>query len=598
MAYYKSSEAIKKNAESWTQNVAFGDATKRRDIPIIETLSSFTRLPRKKDIIGRHHTLLETVKDKKERMAMITGELTVLWEKFSFPILAKQTIMSKVVKLIEENDKNRKRKKDSFQVEIENIFDVTKTDGNWLCQEDKELYKVQVRSQGKIGYVTSTVAPQSSIHPSKRVRKSASQSEPNAVFATDVDVASSAEVSSDEIFSDTTSVSEESENDKRKRVVRFSTSHAAKLVTKKSLSSNKAAVVCSSLAEDGISVPTPSQSGVWRAVIRSGEDAKRKIKSILQEERQFCLHFDGKRIANHEYQVVILKSSLRELKLGVVKCESGSSQDIFNALQRLLNEFDAWKNFKMIVCDKTAVNTGRVNGIVQKLKTEMVTRGFDQPQYIGCQHHILDRIVKHVLDFFNPISSTKPTLNYEFVDEVIKQYDVLQQSYKPESEMITVQNPGWRDDFRFLYELCRAFRFLKETGAYPVIQWRKLPSLHNARWNSRAIYALISYFLIPKWRISLEIPCAFISNTWQDAWFSNQMFNAEIHQKLMDGISELNCSAAMKCFVTHWDVDRSVVDIPRTNICAERGVKLMEELYQKCKTDKYLNLKLISTNTL
>ena len=178
--------------------------------------------------------------------------------------------------------------------------------------------------------------------------------------------------------------------------------------------------MCSSLAEDGISVPTPSQSGVWRAVIRSDEDAKRKIKSILQEEKHFCLHFDGKRIANHEYQVVILKSSPRELKLGIVKCESGSSQDIFNALQSLLNEFDAWKNFKMIVCDTIAVNTGRVNGIVQKLKTEMVTRGFDQPQYIGCQHHILDRIVKHVLDFFNPISSTKPTLKYEFVDEVIK----------------------------------------------------------------------------------------------------------------------------------------------------------------------------------
>ena len=266
-------------------------------------------------------------------------------------------------------------------------------------------------------------------------------------------------------------------------------------------------------------------------------------------------------------------------------------------MQSLVNQFDAWKNFKIIVCDTTAINTGRVNGIVKKLKTEMVTWGFGQPQYIGCQHHILDRILKHVLDFFNPISSTKPTLNYEFVDEVIKQYDILQQSYKPESEMITIQNSGWRDDFRFLYELCRAFSFLKETSAYPVINWRKLPSLHNARWNSRALYAIISYFLLPKWRISLETPCAFISNTWQEAWFSNQMFNAQIHQKLMDGISELNCSAAMKCFETHWNVDRSVVDIPQTNICTERGVKLMEELYQKCKTDKYLNLKLIATNT-
>lgn len=62
-------------------------------------------------------------------------------------------------------------------------------------------------------------------------------------------------------------------------------------------------------------------------------------------------------------------------------------------------------------------------------------------------------------------------------------------------------------------------------------------------------------------------------------WFSNQMFNAEIHQKLVNKIVKLNCSAALKCFVTHWNVDRSIVDIPRTNICAERGVKLTEELY-------------------
>ena len=95
----------------------------------------------------------------------------------------------------------------------------------------------------------------------------------------------------------------------------------------------------------------------------------------------------------------------------------------------------------------------------------------------------------------------------------------------------------------------------------------------------------------------MEIPCAFISNAWQEAWFSNQMFNTEIHQKLMEAISELNCSVAMRCFVTHWNVDSSVVDTPRTNICAKRGVKLMEELYQKCKTDKYFNLKFISTNT-
>ena len=76
-------------------------------------------------------------------MVMITDEFIVLWEKFSFPTLSKQTIIYKVCKLIEANDKNRKKKKDSFQVELENIFEITKTDGNWLCQEDKlTIYKL------------------------------------------------------------------------------------------------------------------------------------------------------------------------------------------------------------------------------------------------------------------------------------------------------------------------------------------------------------------------------------------------------------------------------------------------------------------------
>ena len=85
-------------------------------------------------------------------MAMMSGQLTVLWEKFSFLILAKQKIMSKVVKFIEENDKNRRRKKDSFQVEIENVFDITKTDGigcvkkikNYTCYKLNHKIKLDI----------------------------------------------------------------------------------------------------------------------------------------------------------------------------------------------------------------------------------------------------------------------------------------------------------------------------------------------------------------------------------------------------------------------------------------------------------------------
>jgi len=140
------------------------------------------------------------------------------------------------------------------------------------------------------------------------------------------------------------------------------------------------------------------------------------------------------------------------------------------------------------------------------------------------------------------------------------------------------------------------FRFHKTTGRYPKIKCLKLPSLNNARWNSRATYALISYFLISKWGIALEAPCSFIANAWQEAWFSNQIFKEDVYDNLLQSISQLNCPGALTSFTTHWRSEKSVLNIPRKNIYAERAVKLMEELLQKCKGEKYLTLKFISTN--
>ena len=59
---------------------------------------------------------------------------------------------------------------------------------------------------------------------------------------------------------------------------------------------------------------------------------------------------------------------------------------------------------------------------------------------------------------------------------------------------------------------------------------------------------------------------------------------------------ELDCSGAMKCFKTHWNLNKSILDVPRTNICAERAIKLMKELQHKCKIYKYLCLTFIATN--
>lgn len=148
------------------------------------------------------------------------------------------------------------------------------------------------------------------------------------------------------------------------------------------------------------------------------------------------------------------------------------------------------------------------------MQTEMVRKGLEMPQYIGCQHHILDRILKHVLDFYVSNTTTKPDMNYKFIHEVLENYKELQTECQAETEMDVDKDPGWREDFKFLYERCKAFHYCKKHAAFPVISWKKLPSLHNTRCNSRTIDILIAYFLLQSWCSVLELPACYIAKQW------------------------------------------------------------------------------------
>ena len=228
----------------------------------------------------------------------------------------------------------------------------------------------------------------------------------------------------------------------------------------------------------------------------------------------------------------------------------------------------------------------------------MTGKGLDMPQYIGCQHHILDRILRHVLDFYLSETTTKPSLNYKFINELLENYKQLQSKYKAETQTENYENPGWRDDFKFLYELCKAFQHYKKHDSFPIIKWQKLPSLNNARWNSRAIYTLIAYFLLPSWRNILERPVSLIANSWHEAWFTSQKFKKTSYDNLLLSIKELGCAGALKCLKTHWSRAPSVVEIPRSNMIAERAVKVMEELSKIYKKDKYLCDWFVVTNKI
>src|SRR5215469_8826000 len=142
------------------------------------------------------------------------------------------------------------------------------------------------------------------------------------------------------------------------------------------------------------------------------------------------------------------------------------------------------------------------------------------------------------------------------------------------------------------------FNTLKSMARFLSLSGKKLPSLHNARWNSRAIYTVIAYFLLPSWYRSLQKPARFIANAWQEAWFTDRKYNEVIYDRLSIAITGLKCTSAHLCLKTHWIREPSLIDIPRSNMVAERAVKVMEELHGICKTEKYLHLRFVATNSI
>ena len=161
---------------------------------------------------------------------------------------------------------------------MQKIFDVTQPGGTWLCNEDKKFYCKQIETNGRVGYTTLKAASLPTIHPSKRPRI-----EKSTLSATKVQKDSNLQIDCNSDASvDGSSYCESSSSDSQSQMKRSSTIPATQMVIRRSLSTGIAAKVCTDLAEQGVAIPTPTQSGVWRSVIRSGEKEKEHIKKFCR----------------------------------------------------------------------------------------------------------------------------------------------------------------------------------------------------------------------------------------------------------------------------------------------------------------------------
>lgn len=113
----------------------------------------------------------------------------------------------------------------------------------------------------------------------------------------------------------------------------------------------------------------------------------------------------------------------------------------------------------MIVCDTTNVNTGEKNGIVHYLQSCFEENSLTPPQYVGCQHHVLDLILKHVMNELLGAKTVSPNISYEIFSDIITDFQNLKQNFQQSDKKIKIPNIKWRDDMQYLYDLKQYFKY-------------------------------------------------------------------------------------------------------------------------------------------
>ena len=95
---------------------------------------------------------------------------------------------------------------------------------------------------------------------------------------------------------------------------------------------------------------------------------------------------------------MIRKNEAKEIKFIMLQLKDGAAATIAKGIQDVLDEFNLWGLVLMLIVDTTSVNTGKKTGVVIWLQQTFEKNGSPRPKFISCQHHVLDRILRLVMD--------------------------------------------------------------------------------------------------------------------------------------------------------------------------------------------------------
>jgi hypothetical protein len=503
-------------------------------------------------------------------------------------------VKARVDKIIIKYEAVRRRSNGTFEDNFKQLFDVTNFKGEWLSAEDKRLYLLQIETHGKVGYTTEKIADKRTIHPSKRQKIIRIPTET-------LQLSNDSETSDDTSDENGSSIDRDKDEENKQLLKQrkySTTSTAVVMVRSGNLTIKKSCKIGQCVKTSGINIPTPSQSGIYKAVFRQAAQLMNWFETSLQN-RMWSLHFDGKKLNSTEHQVVVLKNEEDEIRLAVLVLPDSKAATIASALDEVITKYNLWRSIKMIVSDTTNVNTGAKNGVVVRLQRMFKDKNLHIPIFIGCQHHILDRLLRHVCDNYLGSITESPNMAYPFVDSITRNYKLLidnfQKTLPLDAGHVDETNIKWRDDMKFLHHLVHVFQYYNQHRKMPKVHFRSLPCLSNARWNSRAIFALLAFILMPEMRAVLHDVCQFICGDWSEVWFSDHLYQPMVFRSLEDSVKPYK--KALTCLYNHWSQASSPLNIPRSNMCAERAIKVMQELASLCRSPEKLNLRFILSNS-
>ena len=98
------------------------------------------------------------------------------------------------------------------------------------------------------------------------------------------------------------------------------------------------------------------------------------------------------------------------------------------------------------------MNTGRKIGVMVILQRVQKLLNLPVAQYVGCQHHVLDRILKHVMDETLAGATRSPDIAYNFID-IVREYDSLKTKFVQRPTRFNLPTITWGDELLFLLKL-------------------------------------------------------------------------------------------------------------------------------------------------